>query len=468
MHFEFKPRWLCEVIAKISSLPTQTVKSIYDFEIFLKNPDSVPQDDPQDSDPEDPMKIVPTKAYGVKATPLLPLIDDDDEHKLTKENSVKYLLRSNPASDENKYTMLFRILEGTESVRQVLKWRHDAGKLCPGMNVGDCPNALPLLETIMTPLTYGMFLTAMNGTDTRGATLRYNAALAAAVGDAAKQRVIDAGLMPHYHFVEIHDALNSVVRNVLPNKVLARVKRSLRRDMRKPANMKIRFYYNALKKIVNTEIPKLPPFAANQTLTDDELMDILLYGCPNSWTKDLEKLGVDPYEHSTADIIGYLENVETAEAMDTDPKTETVSNKKKSPAKSNNKSKNGEFYCLLHGKNGTHDTDDCTKLKAEAKKLKTNTTKSGGKNANSNNKSNWKKKADDASNKAKSEITSIVKKSVKAALKDLKVADKKRKSSRKESDGDMNVIDNMDAFNYATSKLDINDDSSSTESEVSA
>ena len=98
---------------KISSLPTQTVKSIYDFEIFLKNPDSVPQDDPQDSEPEDLMKIVPTKAYAGKTPPLLPLIDDDDEHKLTKENLVKYLLRSNPASDENKYTMLFRILEGT-------------------------------------------------------------------------------------------------------------------------------------------------------------------------------------------------------------------------------------------------------------------------------------------------------------------------------------------------------------------
>ena len=87
--------------------------------------------------------------------------------------------------------------------------------------------------------------------------MHYNTALAAAVGDAAKQRIIDAGLMPQYQFVEIHGALNSVVRNVLPNKVLARVKRSLRRDMRKPANMKIRFYYNALKKIVNTEIPKL-------------------------------------------------------------------------------------------------------------------------------------------------------------------------------------------------------------------
>ena len=84
--------------------------------------------------------------------------------------------------------MLFRILEGTESVRQVLKWRHDAGKLCPGMNVTDPPNALLLLETIMSPLTHGMFLTAMKGDSAKGATRRYNIALAAAVGNPAKQR----------------------------------------------------------------------------------------------------------------------------------------------------------------------------------------------------------------------------------------------------------------------------------------
>ena len=117
----------------------------------------------------------------------------------------------------------------------------------------------------------------MNGDDTRWATMRHNAAYAAAANDLARQAGVNAGLMPHCQCNEVHDALNSVVHNVLRNKVLACVKRSLHRYMRKPPSMKIRFYYNALKKVVNMEIPKLPPFAANQTLTDDELMDILLY-----------------------------------------------------------------------------------------------------------------------------------------------------------------------------------------------
>ena len=68
----------------------------------------------------------------------------------------------------------------------------------------------------------------------------------------------------------------------------------------------------------------------------------------------------------------------------------------------------------MHGKNSTHDTDECTKLKTEAKRLKGDgKTKSSGKD--SGKKSNWKKKASDASDKAKSEITALVKKSVKQA-----------------------------------------------------
>ena len=126
------------------------------------------------------MKVVPTKSHGGKLAPLLPLIDDDDEHKLTKENSVKCLLRSNQTSDENKCALMFRILEGTESVRQVLKWPHDANKLCPGMNVGDAPKLFHF-----SPLTHGMFLTAMKGDNAKGATPRCNIALAAAVGNSA-------------------------------------------------------------------------------------------------------------------------------------------------------------------------------------------------------------------------------------------------------------------------------------------
>ena len=319
----------------------------------------------------------------------------------------------------------------------------------------------------MGPVPYAMFLVAMDGTELVGAKKRWLDAIAAEPDADAKDVLRNNGIKPHYRFAEIHDALNAVVHQVLPNRVLARVKRSLRREMRKPADMKIRAYYNALVKIVSTEIPHLPPFGANQTLADDELVDILLYGCPRSWTKELDKLGIDPYDHNATEIVAYLENIETSEDFEpANGKESATSSKKKGATKSSKKS---EYYCLLHGKNSTHDTDECTKLKTEAKRLKGDgKTKSSGKD--SGKKSNWKKKASDASDKAKSEITALVKKSVKQAVKDLKVADKKRKSSKKDdsSDEELNVIDNLAEFNYATSKLNLNDSGSDTESEVSA
>ena len=91
----------------------------------------------------------------------------------------------------------------------------------------------------------------------------------------------------------------------------------------------------------------------------------------------------------------------------------------------------------------THDPDDCLKLKTEAKLLKGDTkSKSSGKEV-----SNWKKKASDASDKAKSEISALVKKSAKQAVKDLKAGDKKRKSKTDDDFEDLNVINNLDEFN---------------------
>jgi hypothetical protein len=165
-------------------------------------------------------------------------------------------------------------------------------------------------------------------------------------------------------------------------------------------------------------------------------------------------------------LIGHLENIEASE--DFDPTAKTTSKKKTGSSKKDNSSKkSGDFYCLLHGKNNTHDTDDCTKLKNEAKRLKGDgKSKSSGKD--SGKKSNWKKKASEASDKAKSEISAIVKSSVKKAVKDLKAADKKRKASKKDdASEELNVIDNLEEFNYATSKMSLEDSNSDTESEVS-
>ena len=204
----------------------------------------------------------------------------------------------------------------------------------------------------------------------------------------------------------------------------------------------------------------LPPFGIGQQLSGDEMVDIVLYGCPKSWSKELDRQSVDPYELTPNQLISKLESIEASE--DFDPTSKTVTKKKVTNTKSSNTSKKSDFYCLLHGKNHTHDTDDCTKLKTEAKRLKGDKSKSTTK-TNNHNKSSWKKKATDASDKAKSEITALVKSSVKKAVKDLKAADKKRKSSKNDDDSeDLNVIDNLEAFNYAASKMSLDDDSSSS------
>ena len=450
-------------IATISSLtfplPETTSSNKVELEIFLEDPDSVKET--FEDHVEETMKVAnvtyhqnPSKNF------LLPLQEDPEDSKLTKDNSVKYALRCVRGNPEPKYNIQIRILTGNETVRQVLKWRNDVTKLEPGLDLTTVDTIVPVLETVMTPIPFALFHTGMNGTEAAGAIHRYNAALAAAADDAARNVIRGRGIRHYWEFGDVSGALNYVVEHVLPHKVLARVKRSLRRDMRKPSDMSIRKYWGCLSTINCEEVTMLPPFGIGQQLSGDEMVDIVLYGCPKSWSKELDRQSVDPYELTPNQLISKLESIEASE--DFDPTSKTVTKKKVTTTKSSNTSKKSDFYCLLHGKNHTHDTDDCTKLKTEAKRLKGDKSKSTTK-TNNNNKSSWKKKATDASDKAKSEITALVKSSVKKAVKDLKAADKKRKSSKKDDDSeDLNVIDNLEAFNYAASKLSLDDDSSSS------
>jgi hypothetical protein len=53
--------------------------------------------------------------------------------------------------------------------------------------------------------------------------------------------------------------------------------------------MKIRIFVNHLHQINLDEIPQLPPFAPDQELSNDELLDIILYGIPKSWVKEMDR-----------------------------------------------------------------------------------------------------------------------------------------------------------------------------------
>jgi hypothetical protein len=107
--------------------------------------------------------------------------------------------------------------------------------------------------------------------------------------------------------------LNFVVQKPLPRWVLARAKRDLRRFSRKPGDMKVRSYYQAVGHINDKELPQLPPFGADQSLSNDEVLDILLHGTPKSWQVQMDRQGFDPLDKQIPEVVDFMENIKATE-----------------------------------------------------------------------------------------------------------------------------------------------------------
>jgi hypothetical protein len=175
----------------------------------------------------------------------------------------------------------------------------------------------------------------------------------------------------------------------------------------------------------------LPPFNDNQELSGDEIIDILLYGTPRSWAKEMDRQGFDPMDHTPAEVVDFMEQIETAEDFDghvvEHNKTTSNNNNKKSSNGNGNKdngtSKSGK-YCSLHGK-GNHTTDDCRTIKSEVKKLKSTDTKTPNTGYAYKNKS-WSKKAEDYKKKSQKELNAMGK-VVEKLKKEVNALTKKRK-----------------------------------------
>ena len=87
------------------------------------------------------MKVAPQKhAPSTKKAPLLPLIPDPLD-EMTKENSVSYKLRTKVADpDSDKYSKTVRVLDGSESIRTILRWGSDSMQVCSGLGLADGPD----------------------------------------------------------------------------------------------------------------------------------------------------------------------------------------------------------------------------------------------------------------------------------------------------------------------------------------
>ena len=282
-------------------------------------------------------------------------------------------------------------------------------------------------------------------------------ALRAAVLTATTRDTLDY-LSKNYGPELIKDSLNEVVKNLLPNKTLQRVKRYLRREARKPIDMGVKQYIMHIYRINTEEIARCPPaFDATQCLTPDKIIDILLFGTPKSWQREMDRQGFDPLASTVTQVVEFMERIEMSEDFDGDKKVAAVNKKGNNKNKSNNNKGNsgaeGSKHCMLHGNNNTHDTSECKTLMAQAKKLKGNNgANNKGKGGNKGGNKTWKNNAKDKTDDSKKELAALIKKATEVIKKsELNAIEpvKKRKVKWPSEEEELCALDaELKDFNY--------------------
>ena len=411
------------------------------------------------------MKVIPRKETPTKQPPILPLTLEEDSS--SERKTVSHTLRIKPADNGSAtYKMSTLVLNGTENVRTIIKHPSDIKKVLIGLNCTDIADKVTFVRTLLE----GNALTQFNASVERVVTVRFQKRIIDAADDAAAQAVNDAGWdhADNYHNDDFDAYLNGMVEKLVPAKSLAKVKRTLRRNSRKPNDMGIRAYYQNLFRINTQEIPALPPFDPNQGFREDEFIDIILFGTPKSWAQEMERQGFDPMDHTAEEVVAFMEQLEAAEDLDKTAKPSPNSKKsdptgkKKGSASSGGQKKDKSKYCEVHGQ-CSHTTEECRSLSNKRAK-KSDDRKPSGQGKFSNK--TWKRKADDNAAESSKEVALLVRKLVQKELNSL---DKKRKAKSSEDDEDVfNIeVDDLDGFNYDDmDKMNIDKDDGS-EGEVS-
>ena len=408
------------------------------------------------------MKLaLPENTQSTKKEVILPFVPKDNP--LTKTNSVNIDLLSNPADPTStKVKVAVRVLDGNADVRTAIEWHRDlVTRVLPGLGLTpiQCKARVTMIQNLLKGTPLNVFVYAYK----RLAVPIRLAAAEAANRDpdhADHLRVLAQAEIEHLDEAAVDESLQLMLKGCMPPKSLERVKRYLRREYRKPADMTIRVYYQHLQRINEDEIPRLPPFEEAKKFGPDDLIDILMHATPKSWHRKMDRQGRDSLEMTPVELVAFFEQLEQAEEHDTNSKP--TDSKKKGGKKNNSSSKSssndGDKYCLIHGK-GSHSSDECHKLKAEANRIKT-----GGSDSNYKGKNKKYKRSTDSDDKGKSdkELNALVKKAVKAGVKkELNaISEKKRKATS--SDDDLGALDvDLKDFNYDEMdnlKIDSDDD----------
>jgi hypothetical protein len=400
------------------------------------------------------MKIAPSKDNSsTKRTPILPLVPETIEK--TKVNSVQFEIPFDPADNNSKkYKKNILILKGGEDVRTIIDWLSDFYLVKTGLALGDPNVEVTAYKSFMT----GSALTIFDEHLLVEQEIRRQAAIAAAT-TAANKRAERERPMSHWTTSEIvQEAIEKTAADLSPKNALAKAKRYLRRECRKPADMRIREFYQHVIRMNTHEFPLLSPFEESNSMNNDELNDIFLHATPNKWQREMDRQGFDPMDKTPIEVITFMEQIETAEEAEPRKDPPTKKNKKGSHSKESGSTKEKK-YCEIHGL-GSHTTAECRSKKSG--------NSSGGDKKKFSNKT-WSKKAADAKAEVKAEMNAFITKAVANGVrKELAAISKKRKAAAEDS-LDLNAFDvmegDLDGFNYEDmEKMDLSDGEVSDES----
>ena len=249
----------------------------------------------------------------------------------------------------------------------------------------------------------------------------YDAAIATVIAVADAEAARDAVVAPAISIDDVNAGIREIMNYVVPFKGLQRQKRFMRRKCRKPMDMTAREFYNHFIRMNDQELPSMPPlYNGTQRLTDDEVTDILLYAFPASWSAEMAKQGFDPFSTTSMAVLEFCERMEASEEVfqPTNKNGKASGNDKGSSKKKSSgghHKSGGQYYCLHHGKNTSHDTNDCQTLKNPSKKMK-----SGDDNKGKHANKTWSRKAEQSKEKSKKELAALMRKTVRDELNAIK------------------------------------------------
>jgi hypothetical protein len=406
------------------------------------------------------MKVVVPKSYdGGVRTPVLPLIVDETLDQPKNEDLRSFKLRTVPAdANSAKYEAKIRIIHGDEHLRTVIKWTKDVQRVLTGLAIADIANKHTIVKELLRGTALTMYKSSREQFLISARNQSANTVYAATVGDAAaKKTAADVEMAKSLEDFDNDNCLKYALRGVIdraaPKKAKLKIKRYLRREVRKPADMKVRDYYSNIIRMNNEELPELYPY--DRALANDEIVDILLWGVPRSWIRQMDLQGKDPDEMTAVQVVQFFEQIEESEDFIPDSKSgNNKGNGKKS--KSNGKDNNGKTkkVCMIHGECG-HTTDECRTVQSKVnKRSRTNDDKDDKRP--SKNKT-WSRKADDNKKKAKNDLNAIIQEAVQKEVNALTEAGiLKRKSDSESSDSEPDSDgEEMNCVEQRMKKVDI-------------